>query len=80
MKPIKEISGNTTPIYAWQSCSTAATIFLSGPEYLGGNGDLAKKLEAITAVDEQERFDEAQKVTMTFFSALLASHLSVASV
>lgn len=64
MKVIREISGNTVPIYAWQSGSISGIIFLFGPEYLGGNGDLAKKLELINAVDENERYEEGQKVML----------------
>lgn len=62
MNPIREISGNKVPIYTWQSGSTSGVTFLFGPEHLGGNGDLAKKIEKITTVDENERYEEGQKV------------------
>lgn len=62
MKPIRSITGPNVPIYAWQSASTSACLCLFGPEYLGGHGDLAKKLEAITGTEEKTRYDEAQKV------------------
>lgn len=73
MKFIREISGNAVPIYAWLSFSTSAALFLFGPEHIGGNGDMAKKLETITAVNEKERFEENQKVLVVFLMQCIPS-------
>ena len=62
MKPIRSITGSNVPIYAWQSASTSACLCLFGPEYLGGHGDLAEKLEKIVQKDEKAQFNQAQKV------------------
>ena len=56
MEVIRSISPKC-PIYAWQSGSTSAILFLFGPEYLGGTGDLAAKIAAIETDDEKERYE-----------------------
>lgn len=60
---IRSTSGPKIPIYTWQSGSTSIILYHFGPEHLSGNGDLAQKIEAIEASDEQERFDKAQNVS-----------------
>ncbi|KAL5488481.1 hypothetical protein ACEPAI_6599 [Sanghuangporus weigelae] len=49
LKGIRSISGIRVPIYAWQSGASTAALYIFGPEYLGGNGDLAEKISKLTA-------------------------------
>ena len=49
-------------MYAFQSGAATAILFMFGPEHLGGNGDLMKKLEAVSHLPEEEKKKEAEKV------------------
>lgn len=51
-KGVRKESGNEIPIFALQSVSASAFLHLWGPEAFGGNGDIAKKLEAIGEANE----------------------------
>ncbi|KAI5120745.1 hypothetical protein M0805_007819 [Coniferiporia weirii] len=62
MNEIRALSEKAIPIYALQSASAAAALFLFGPERFGGNGDLLKKLEAITYKDEKAINEEAERI------------------
>ena len=54
MKGIRSISGKTAPVYAWQSCASAAVLEMFGPENMGGHGNFRKKVEAIKDDDEEQ--------------------------
>ena len=49
-------------IYAFQSCAATAMLFLSGPESLGGNGDLLAKLEPVMNLPDEQKYAEGEKV------------------
>ena len=51
------------PIYAWQSGSASAIMYLFGPEEFGGLGDLLQKVEDIKAESEEERVKEMKNVS-----------------
>ncbi|OCB92134.1 UDP-Glycosyltransferase/glycogen phosphorylase [Sanghuangporus baumii] len=59
---VRQETGTAVPIYALESTSASAVLFLWGPEKLGGNGDLSKKLEAITEMEEKAAEAEADKI------------------
>ncbi|KAI5117423.1 hypothetical protein M0805_004054 [Coniferiporia weirii] len=59
---IRSVSGTSVPIYAWQSGGVGGGLFLFGPERYGGNGDMAVKIAAITAEDEEIRKTEKEKI------------------
>jgi hypothetical protein len=46
---IKSVSGGACGVYAWVSSTLATFLRYSGPEELGGFGDLAAKLDAAAA-------------------------------
>lgn len=62
MLGVRKLTGRTVPIYILQSGSGAGTLFLFGPEYLGGNGDLEKKLKPTLALEGEKRDEEAERV------------------
>ncbi|KAI5120747.1 hypothetical protein M0805_007821 [Coniferiporia weirii] len=72
MNEIRALSGKSVPIYALQSASAAAALFLSGPEQFGGNGDVVKKLEAITCEDEKAKEAEAFRIFFRTNGELIA--------
>lgn len=78
LKGIRSISGAEVPVYAWQSASATAVLYLFGPEYLGGNGDLAEKISKITAEDPTVRDQEIEAVRcfLHFISRTNVSHCS----
>ena len=51
-------------------------MFLWGPERFGGNGDLARKLEVITTMDETEAAKQADEVAMTISMFIVQSLMS----
>ncbi|KAI5117418.1 hypothetical protein M0805_004050, partial [Coniferiporia weirii] len=59
---IRSVSGSSVPIYAWQTGAVCGSLFLSGPERYGGNGDMAAKIAAITAEDEETRKKEKDNI------------------
>ncbi|KAI5115708.1 hypothetical protein M0805_003487, partial [Coniferiporia weirii] len=59
---IRSVSGTSVPIYAWQTAAVCAGLFLSGPERYGGKGDMAAKIAAITAEDEETIEKEKEKI------------------
>lgn len=67
MEVIRSVSGPEIPIYAWQSGSTCSVIYRYGPEYLGGLGDFAKKIEELGISDEKERKEKAEEVIISCF-------------
>jgi hypothetical protein len=48
---IKQVSENACPAYGWVSSSLATFLRFSGPEALGGFGDLAAKIDAAAAAE-----------------------------
>ncbi|KAL5487463.1 hypothetical protein ACEPAI_5571 [Sanghuangporus weigelae] len=62
LKGIRSISGSEVPVYAWQSASATAVLYLYGPETFGGKGDLAEKLSKITTKDANAREKEIAMV------------------
>lgn len=61
---IREVSGSSIPIYALQSASVAACLFMFGPENIGGLGDLDEKLKAIPYTDTESVNQESERVRM----------------
>ncbi|KAL5488450.1 hypothetical protein ACEPAI_6568 [Sanghuangporus weigelae] len=59
---VRQETGRAVPIFALESTSASAVLFLWGPENLGGNGDLSKKLEVITEKEEKAVMAEADKI------------------
>ncbi|KAI5117421.1 hypothetical protein M0805_004052 [Coniferiporia weirii] len=59
---VRSVSGTSVPIYAWQSGAVGGGLFLFGPERYGGKGDMAAKIAAITAEDEETRKIEEEKI------------------
>ncbi|KAL5529835.1 hypothetical protein ACEPAF_6092 [Sanghuangporus sanghuang] len=55
LRGIRSISGTEVPVYAWQSGSATAVLYLCGPETFGGKGDLAEKFSKVTAEDANAR-------------------------
>ncbi|KAL5527981.1 hypothetical protein ACEPAG_6782 [Sanghuangporus baumii] len=72
LKGIRSISGSEVPVYAWQSGSATAVLYLFGPETFGGKGDLAEKLSKITAEDAIGREKEIAMVLRGSGQKLLA--------
>lgn len=68
LQGVRQESGSAVPVYALESTSASAVLFMLGPENLGGNGDLSKKLEAITETEEEMVAAEADRVRVLFFS------------
>ena len=66
MKGIRGISGKAVPIYAWQSCASAAILGIYGPESMGGNGNLREKIEAIKEDDKEEWKKKVTQVSPSF--------------
>lgn len=62
MTGIRNISGTSVPIYAWQSSTATAVMRTSGPERFGGTGDLLKKTEKIKADTDKEWVKEMNRV------------------
>ena len=67
LQGVRQESGSAVPVYALESTSASAVLFMLGPENLGGNGDLSKKLEAITETEEEMVAAEADRVRVLFF-------------
>ncbi|KAI5118935.1 hypothetical protein M0805_003759 [Coniferiporia weirii] len=59
---IRSVSGTSVPIYAWQTGAVGGGLFLYGPERYGGKGDMAAKIAAITAKDEETIQKEKEKL------------------
>ena len=66
MKGIRGISARNVPIYAWESGSASAFVYLFGPEQFGGGGDLLRKVENIKAETEEEREKETKRVRLFY--------------
>ncbi|OCB90742.1 UDP-Glycosyltransferase/glycogen phosphorylase [Sanghuangporus baumii] len=62
LKGIRSISGIEVPVYAWQSGAATAVLYLFGPENLGGNGDLAEKINKIAAESPDIQEKEIEKI------------------
>ena len=62
MSAIKSLGGKKIPVYMLQSSVAAALVFFSGPEALGGNGNLKEKLQKIDEKDDVSRNREIEKV------------------
>ncbi|KAF8223911.1 UDP-Glycosyltransferase/glycogen phosphorylase [Tricholoma matsutake] len=62
MTGIRNISGTSVPIYAWQSSTATAVMRTSGPERFGGTGDLLKKTEKIKADTDKEWVKEMNRL------------------
>ena len=71
MKGIRNISGKTVPIYAWQAVSATSVMRMCGPEKYGGTGDLMKKMEGIKTETEEEWFKELKKVKLIMISIVV---------
>lgn len=62
MQGVRQTSGRSVPIYALQSVSAAALLFLWGPEEIGGGGDLLEKLGSLKDTGDEETNKNADKV------------------
>lgn len=65
LEPVRSITNSKAKIYAWQSASAIGTVALFGPEHLGGLGDLAAKLDAMT--QEERESGGLRKVIISLF-------------
>ena len=59
---IRSLGGKNIPVYILQSSVAVSLLFFSGPEHLGGNGNLKEKLMRIDAKDDITRNLEIEKV------------------
>ena len=66
MKSIRAISGKSVPVYALQHSSLSAVLFIFGPEYMGGHGDLDEKIRKI-----QEEFPDTHEEEIVKVRSLL---------
>ncbi|PAV16812.1 UDP-Glycosyltransferase glycogen phosphorylase [Pyrrhoderma noxium] len=69
---IRSLGGKNIPVYILQSSVAVSLLFFSGPEHLGGNGNLKEKLMRIDAKDDITRNLEIEKAYRRCHGELLS--------
>ena len=60
------ISGRSVKVFVWSPGMVAATIYLFGPENLGGLGDIRKKIEDSVCISGRAYNEVAREVRMQY--------------
>lgn len=63
---VRTISGRSVKVFVWSPGMVAATIYLFGPEHLGGLGDIRKKIEDGVCVSGRAYNEVAREVRMPY--------------
>jgi hypothetical protein len=67
---IKDISNGQCPVIAWLSASLSYYLHLLGPEHLGGQGDLAAKIEVAAKESGKTPKEVANSVRLIIFAII----------
>lgn len=67
---IKDISSGQCPVIAWLSASLSYYLYLLGPEHLGGQGDLAAKIEVAVKDSGKAPKEVANAVRLSIFAII----------
>ncbi|PAV17483.1 UDP-Glycosyltransferase glycogen phosphorylase [Pyrrhoderma noxium] len=71
LRDVRSLSGKSVPIYALQSAATTGVLFMYGPEYLGGNGDLEEKVKGIEIEDRKLRNEKEIRIYRRCYGELV---------
>ena len=78
LQSIRSLTGNSIPVYAWQSGAASEITYQFGPESLGGGGDMRKKIDELDTKDEKTRAEEIVKVSVLPSTCLMGFNFVVA--
>ena len=65
---VRNMTGGKVPIYGYVTGSATITLYLFGPEELGGAGDMVEKLKQLEQLDEKSRQEEGNKVRQEHYT------------
>lgn len=72
---IRQVSGGSCLVVAWIAATLAGTLYLVGPEHLGGLGDLAAKIDAAVKESGKTPMEVADSVCIIAFMCFITESI-----